>query len=130
MEHSSRWLDQTVFAGQDDDPTVVSGNCVQASVASILGLPLDEVPSFLGLKSFDFWEALEEFLLSKGYEFRMQLPYSHVKGLYLASGDTVRGTQHMVVMEGDALKHDPHPSKQGLKSIHHVWILLPLDPAK
>lgn len=130
MDDLSRWLDQTVFAGEDDDPKVVTGNCVQASIASILALPLDEVPSFLGLESSDFWDALDGFLLSKGYELKMLPPCQHAKGLYLASGATTRGTHHMVVMEGGVLKHDPHPSKQGLVSIDHGWFLLPLDPAK
>lgn len=35
-------VDQTQFAGEG-----VGGNCVQASVASILGLPLIDVPHFL-----------------------------------------------------------------------------------
>lgn len=126
MDTKSRWLDQTVFPKEDDDSLVSTGNCVQAAVASILNVPLDQVPSFLGLKAFDFWESLEEFLLSRGYELRLIPLAMPVKGLYLASGITERGTHHMVVMEDGVLKHDPHPSRQGLRSIQHRWMLVPL----
>ena len=51
--------DQTQFVGEG-----VGGNCVQASVASILELPLDEVPHFLAVAPSPVeWEfAMEDWL--------------------------------------------------------------------
>lgn len=125
-----RWLDQTVFPSVGDSPSVVTGNCVQACVASILHVPLEEVPSFLGMESFDFWESLDAYLLSKGFQLRELFANSVMQGLYLASGRTERETSHMVVMRDGKLKHDPHPTKKGLQTIEHVWVLVPLDPAE
>jgi len=35
----------------------------------------------------------------------------------------------MVVMNGRALAHDPHPSRKGLTGIDRVYLLVPLSPA-
>jgi len=42
------------------------GNCVQAAIASILDLKLDEVPAFRDLPAQEFETAIDEFLHSRG----------------------------------------------------------------
>lgn len=127
----SRWIDQTTFY---DPENPKSGNCAQAAVASILGLPLEDVPDFKDIAdndSYKFWASFEEFLLECGFWTIRKDGSNYVpEGLYLACGPSARGCGHMVVMEEGALVHDPHFSKEGIKDIEHIWILVPKDPAQ
>lgn len=126
-----RWIDQTEFGHE--------GNCVQASIASILGLSLEEVPNFIKLHPgdnqesvCDFWDAVEDFLESQGYWFKtmsVDPQAGRPDVLYLASGMTKRGFHHMVVKKGFDLIHDPHPDRQGLSEETAAWMLVPFDPA-
>jgi len=127
----SRWIDQTEFGDE--------GNCVQAAIASILGLRLEEVPNFIKLHPGDstesvceFWDAVEDFLEDRGWWFK-PIPMGEKEGRpdvpYLATGKTVRGFNHMVVMKGHDMIHDPHPDRDGLIKADHGWLLVPLDPA-
>ena len=56
---------QTIIGRADDGSA--PGNCMQAVVASLLELPLDEVPHFL-LYGDRWWEMEYNFLMSKGIE--------------------------------------------------------------
>lgn len=100
--------------------------CVQAAVATLLQLPLDQVPDFhqAGPEAADFWEAFIEFLDSKGFDHHYHPDPDHRPSeLYLASGTTHRGTKHMVVMYEDQLVHDPHEDDTGLTKIEYVHVL-------
>lgn len=123
-------VDQTVFK---DAARGIYGNCVQASVASLLGLPLERVPHFTAVgraKGGHEELELEAFVSALGFDL-LRLKGNHVfDGYYLAGGPTVRGTHHMVVMRAGALAHDPHPSRAGLEAIEHVWVLIPFNPAQ
>jgi hypothetical protein len=108
------------------------GNCTEASVASILGLTLDQVPDFRanGDDALSFWDAFETFINSYGFHV-MMLPGDHVPDvLYLASGLSPRGVHHMVLMRSGQIVHDPHPSKAGIGKVEQVRILVPFDPAE
>lgn len=110
-------------------------NCVQACVASILGLPLSEVPDFYveAPEPADFWELFEQFLASKGFyalldakkDQRMQLEV-----LYLASGTSPRGLKHMTIYYDGKLVHDPHESNEGIQRVESAYILIPFDPSR
>jgi len=118
-----RWITQTIL---HSDTT--TGNCMQAAVASLFGLPLSEVPHFaadgdrahLGLMNF---------AQSYGFDLTCEPHAKSREGLYLACGPTERGTSHMVVYRDGNLWHDPHPSRAGLTSVDFVYIIEPLDPA-
>ena len=99
-----------------------SKNCMQCAAAYMLGLPLAEVPDFeqAGPQA---WESFYEFFEGHGFTAEMFPPSVEIEGDYLASGDTERGTSHMVVMRGGKLLHDPHPSNAGLKSVQVVWLI-------
>ena len=56
---------QTIIGRGDGNGPL--GNCMQAVIASLLDLPLEEVPHFL-LWGNRWYLCFEEFLLSKGYE--------------------------------------------------------------
>ena len=99
-----------------------SKNCMQCAAAYMLGLPMAAVPDFEKAGA-DAWESFEAFFADRGFTAEMFPPSVEIVGDYLASGDTARGTSHMVVMRCGELLHDPHPSNAGLKSIQAVWLI-------
>lgn len=122
-----RVIDQTTFYTPE---TPRNGNCGEAAVASILGLTLEEVPRFSreGPDSFAYWESFEQFLNSLGWEVLLMSGNYQADCMYLASGPSLRGCSHMVVMRNGELWHDPHPSRQGIIRVEHVHLLVPKDP--
>lgn len=126
----SRWVDQTTFF----DPSVDEhGNCTEAAVASILGVSLEDVPNFreLGLKEgVSFWIAIRSWLKSVGFNLITFDGERIWDGLYLASGPSPRRVAHMIVMENGVMKHDPHPSREGIYKIDACYLIVPLDPSK
>jgi len=116
------------------------GNCVQASYAAILDLPLDEVPRFdpaiLGsegqgererrwLRSLDPPLDLIEVQVPPG------LPPSFLPEVvppveHLISGLSPRGFGHRCVGWGGRVLWDPHPSRAGLTRVYSVGFLVPL----
>lgn len=121
---TSRWITQTQFYDPDKPG---NGNCMQASVASLLSLELDQVPHFA--ESGDpgtCWDLFEEFMESQGL-YPMMLSGDRVLPvMYLASGKSARGVSHMVVMNGGELVHDPHPSRAGLLKVDLIYVLVPI----
>jgi hypothetical protein len=119
-------VDQTQFAGEG-----VGGNCVQASVASILELPLSDVPHFLAIADApNQWElAMMDWMEERGVGYIRREGEWIFDGYYLASGPSPRGVSHMVVYHDGKLAHDPHPSRAGIIEVARTWVLAPLDPA-
>ena len=119
-------VDQTQFVGDG-----VGGNCVQASVASILNLPLADVPHFLEVGDRpEEWElAMMDWLEDRGIGYIRREGEWIFDGYYLASGPSPRGISHMVVYHDGSLAHDPHPSRAGISEVKRTWVLAPLDPA-
>jgi len=113
-------VDQTAFKTE-----TTRGNCMQASVASILSLNLDEVPNFVEEKHP--WSKLHKFLRKRGFEVK-EMAANYVPDVfYLATGQSPRGISHMVVCFGGKIIHDPHPSRDGV-NIERVYILIPTMP--
>lgn len=125
---AERWIKQTTFFQADDPVNPNKGNCSEAAVASLLGIPLPEKFGSSGVVS-DFWDDFEACFERHGFAVMMlEGNYRH-EGLYLASGPSSRGCSHMVVMHDGQLEHDPHPSNEGIKKVETVWIAVPIDPA-
>lgn len=104
---------QTILAG---DPDGRLGNCLQAAVASLLELNLDDVPH---LAEADDWiEAVAGFARLRGFDtvWRGGGAPAPVRGL--AFGPTVRSAEllHAVAIV-DGRIWDPHPSRVGLTSV-------------
>jgi len=126
------------------DFTPSKGNALQACVASILGLGLDEVPNFIAMPG-DMYENLREFLATHGLGFMRlsldnhgHLPFAPAaKKIHcLLAGDSPHGDhRHVVVAEvgpNDTKVtpvFDPHPSGQFLTSQTWVGLFIALDPA-
>lgn len=125
---SDRWVTQTTFYDPDSEG---HGNCTEAAVASLLGIPLSDVPDFRenGAESWEFWDAFEAFFESRGFRITLNPSSAPCDGYYLASGPSARGCPHMVVMRDGELAHDPHPSRSGLISVSYIWVPRLLDPS-
>jgi hypothetical protein len=115
-----RPVTQTIF---HDDPDGRPGNCLQACIASLLDLPLDDVPHFL---LHDDWTgALEQFLTAHGRRLHAQ-PASDHCAYGMAWGPSKRGVRHAVVWADGRMAHDPHPSHAGLLHVTELFALTPL----
>jgi hypothetical protein len=134
-------VDQTLFGPRKNGAV---GNCVSACIASLLELPIADVPYFMGTDADpdDFWKKRVNLWLGP-----RGLSLVHVKvsrtfsqwppGLFILMGRSPRGL-HAVVAKGGEMRasslriiaHDPHPSRTGLKSVDGFAVLVPLDPAK
>lgn len=109
-------IDQTIMRGTEGP---VRGNCLQACVASVLELPLDDVPHFamspdwlLDMDRFLARFGLGVLLVRAGADWNFyadELPY-------LVAGKSPRGDWlHSVIFAGGKMIHDPHPSREGFR---------------
>lgn len=116
-----RPVDQTMFGAP-------GGNCLSACVASLLSVPIDDVPYFFGRK--EWWTFFEDWLHLRGhYPLRFEPPF-RPRGLYILSGKSPRGDWlHSVLARGEDVVHDPHPSRAGVESFHDAIVLIPCDPS-
>lgn len=108
MSAAAAEVTQTIIVG---DASGRQGNCLAAAVASLLGLPLDEVPHFA--EADDWWGAMASFARTHGYAIdRADEPPK----FGLAFGPSPRGVTHAVVILNGETAWDPHPSRAGLLS--------------
>lgn len=107
-------VDQTKFGFPE-------GNCFAACVASLTGVPLEDVPPFCSREGW--WEAFCEWLEQRGwYPIAGEgAPHEMIVGYVIVSGPANRGLDHATIWRHGALVHDPHPSRDGLLSA-------PIDP--
>jgi hypothetical protein len=122
-------VDQTVF-------TVPGGNCFSACVATLLAIPLDDVPYFMG--SFEeedgvWWQRFLAWLKPRGlWAINFKCPPDgdwYPVGEYILSAGSPRGDfDHSVVALGRDIIHDPHPSRDGLvrREKQEATILVPI----
>jgi len=114
-------VDQTRFGSP-------GGNCLAACVASLLELPLADVPQ---LGPTTWLDDLGAWLLKRGLYpicFKIDAPWRPT-GLYILAGKSPRGDfLHAVVARGDEVVHDPHPSRAGVLSHVDVTLFVPIDP--
>ena len=106
------------------------GNCMQACVASIFNLPLDEVPDFVN-ENTDWYGAFEMWLIKRYSLFPIMMVLKDgpnatmgqsLYGYYLVSGKSPRGRRHMCVAKYGRIIHDPHPDETELLEKEDVII--------
>lgn len=112
--------DQTLFRERGE-----TGNCMQACLATILGLPLHEVPHF-ALFGRNWTNAFTDWCDAKGLDWSGDTPENRPKELCIAMGTSPRDPkgQHAVVYHHGRMVFDPHPSRAGLVDVTsylHVW---------
>lgn len=122
-------VDQTEFGGPDG---VKRGNCLMASLASILEVPLDTMPILNNAHDDGtWWDLLQIACADNGHtaiywtngggEYPAFKPY----GYHIACGPSPRGDfGHSVVALDGVTVHDPHPSRLGLRMPITSWILV------
>jgi hypothetical protein len=126
---------------------VVRGNCYAACIASLLEVPIDQVPNvevFFHIEDSSYWqEVMLTFLNSKGWELssdhRFRVFHNEEIGVeegkreewikeltdkyYLVSGKSQRGVYHICIYQNGKLVHDPHPTKEGLLTETYFQVL-------
>lgn len=115
-----RPVDQTTFG-------MPGGNCWSACVASLLELPIEDVPYFLD----DWPEKFNRWIEARGFYAVTIADERFVPGGYcIIGGHSPRGIPHAVVGCRDRIVHDPHPSREGLVVREDCTLLIPIDPAR
>lgn len=120
-----RPITQTIVA--DPEHPERMGNCLQAALASILDLSLDDVPHFVqddqdhaDDESWHWYARMLAWLDSRGLHLR-DGEGAPPGSLVLALGTSPRGLGHIVIQRDGALVHDPHPDRTGLVSVETTW---------
>lgn len=116
---------QTKISKRDDNGVIISvGNCYASCWASILEIPLEEVPKFEDLPPDGSWfMSTRRWLESIGYKLGMT---HDIEGFpkslyYIASGPSPRGPwDHSVVYFNDSLAHDPYPGGVGIAKVNYL----------
>lgn len=103
------------------------GNCMQAAAASFLELPLERVPNFIKLP--DANGAMRDFFRAYGFDL-VEKPLGFVpRGYYFELGTSYFNHEHIVVMRGGRLRHEPNPLGRGLMKRDRVWWPRPMTEA-
>jgi hypothetical protein len=115
---------QTILYDPDLNERGVYGNCLQAAMASALGLDLAAVPHF---GAFTWWDAAARlWLRGRSLDWSWQ-PVSRglPEGRCVVVGVSPRrpGDRHAVVGDGGRIAWDPHPSRDGLTEIQGAYVL-------
>ncbi len=110
-------VDQTLFGNGDNGSR--PGNCLQACLASIFNLSLDEVPHFVE-HGASWYDDMQAWLMQRGY-YALDLlfddgyiPNVDIRGYHCLNGISPRGIRHSVVCKDGDMIHDPHPSRGGI----------------
>lgn len=116
-----------------------TGDCLRATVASLLELPLECVPHFRIMDDKKWFSAFVDYLMDHGYEFHgtgypdvpslQECP--NVDGYVIASvlSRTFAGVTHSVIVDMDfQVVHDPNPNKawQGdmvTRRVRNWWMI-------
>jgi hypothetical protein len=119
---------QTIIS---DEAAGIHGNCFPACLASIMELPLEQIPDLQTPKS-EWFNVLWTFLLKNGYEFlgtgtkEDALSYpTGIDGYYIVNGSSPRGFKrgHAVVFKNGVMVHDPHVSGLGVIDIWNYFMI-------
>lgn len=123
-------VDQTKFVAGE-------GNCFPACIASILEVPLEEIPEVDESLKWGWMKPFNDYLAEKGLAFidvclqQHKLYEPPVGVLCILSGPSPRfDCDHSVVgrtqKDGLYMVHDPHPSRDGLKHVQAAGFFVTL----
>ena len=123
-------LHQTIIYG-GTEPGKVRGNCWQTVIASVLDLPLDEVPHFVDVDerfhTENWFEYTWNWLNARGYQLERIPRHLYTNEYYFVSGPSPRGNwYHVVIYRNGKMVHDPHPEGTGILAEHCFEVIRPL----
>lgn len=124
---------QTKFAVDDDNgPNPERGNCLQAALASVFELDLEDVPHFVAMSGQDWWPSLFRWLAGRNIAVEyINAPFEPLNALYLKVGKSPRGQfPHVVVCRNGEVLHDPHPDGTGIENHLGTYLFVVADPAR
>lgn len=113
---------------------VTTGNCFTACVASILELPIHEVPDFCCDHEDDDWEeTFREWLEQRGLypiivDFEnegAEVPSWEIH--WILGGRSRAGHKHAVVWYGDEIAHNPITGHTGIAQPLRGYVVIPMD---
>jgi hypothetical protein len=111
------------------------GDCMRACLASILDLPLDDVPDFVNEGDPAFWFGrAQSWLRPQGKRMVWVDPsiapfvnvdeaVLHIKVGFANRASIALNETHAVVGLGETIVHDPHPSRAGLAEVREFFFL-------
>jgi hypothetical protein len=106
-----------------------TGNCMQAALATVLDLPLSQVPDFRLMEKGGWGgDAMVKWLAARARTCQGSTDEHDAPlfGLYVANGPSPRGTGHSIVKAARKMVHDPHPSRDGLVVETAYWWFTPI----
>ena len=103
-----------------------NGNCLRASLASILETSIENIPRFEDMDKNSWKDALKLWLNGIGLKLNEQYEPPNHNQYYIAIGKSNRGILHCVVAQLGETIHDPHPSQDGLINIKNIGPLATL----
>lgn len=116
---------QTILFESELQERGIYGNCLQAAVASLLGLPLDAVPHF---STFAWWpQALNLWAHGRQLKVCGERTDTIPDRRCIVGGKSPRAVAHVVVGNHGQVVWDPHPSRDGLVSVTDVTWFEPAD---
>lgn len=107
----------------------INGDCFRACIASLLDLPIAEVPHFCNSETW--FTDTQRFLSEKGYDYPggwevSENPgietFAGVDGYYIGSGPSPRfpDAHHAVICKAGQVIFDPHPDKTGILELKYI----------
>lgn len=127
-------VDQDQFCDPDLPSEEQRGNCLQAVIASLLDLPLDEVPHFVKEHvdsggQLHWWDQMWKWLAARGWAIHAAGLDTHRTENLMASGPSPRGNgiHHVVIYRDGEMVHDPHPDRSGILSVEDCFGLHRID---
>lgn len=116
-----RRVRQTILYSAERERAGIYGNCLQAALASALGMDLDAVPNFA---AFTWWEpAARLWLRGVGADWRMTPPPVPAARSVVVGRSPRQTGDHAVVGEDGRVAWDPHPDGTGLTEVSRCYVL-------
>jgi hypothetical protein len=111
----------------------VPGDCMRASLATLLGIKREDVPHFYHLDRERCVFLMRNWLSARGFCLVEIDPRMRPDCEFLALGPVnrpgaLKPRAHMVVMKGKELLHDPNKSREGLITIDRAFVVVPISP--
>lgn len=122
---------QDKFYDASEPENVQRGNCWTACIASLIEVPLAEVPNFVEIEvdgGENWFDHTLKFLKAGGYGIKQHtIAEMHPDCYYIVTGESYRfNGYHAVIYKGRNMAFDPVPDGFGVKGITGVYSVVNL----